>query len=515
MKLKRQRLVSEGTVFRLLQTADEARNRREFQKCVEILQRASRLDPANVNILLNLAHACGKLFDYGACERFFDRAIQLAPNKAEALAAAALRARDFGSHKMAEHYYSLAAQQRDVSPDALVALAEISERHSRLDEAAQWIDHALRLKPNFPVALLVRARLERQAGRLSEAEAILKNFPAESNNHLRAQAQYELGGILDRQERYDGAMTAFLNAKALLSPFAEPHLRELGIVRDQLEKMKDGLSTEMLQRWSKARSMLEPSRKLALLGGHPRSGTTLLEQVLDSHPDIVSLEETTIFHDVAYLPLTRVLPDQTPILTVLEEAHTGTLQQSRDHYFRFAQLFMEQTIGERVLIDKNPSLTFLIPHLIRVFPEIKLLIALRDPRDVVLSCFMQPLPLEQGSAAYLSLENTVTEYAELMGLWQTLKPLLPNPYLEVRYEDMVNDLESPARRALDFLGVSWDERVLQFHAHAQQKLVRSPTYADVTKPVYKRSVGRWRNYQKYLDPYLEKLEPFVKAFGYL
>ena len=89
-----------------------------------------------------------------------------------------------------------------------------------------------------------------------------------------------------------------------------------------------------------------------------------------------------------------------------------------------------------------------------------------------------------------------------------------NPWLEVRYEDMVDDLESVARRTLGFLGVPWDARVLGFDEHARQKAVRSPTYADVTQPVYKRARGRWRNYQKYLEPHLPKLEPFVKAFGY-
>jgi hypothetical protein len=69
-------------------------------------------------------------------------------------------------------------------------------------------------------------------------------------------------------------------------------------------------------------------------------------------------------------------------------------------------------------------------------------------------------------------------------------------------------------RALDFLGVSWDERVLRFNEHARQKLVRSPTYADVAKPVFKGAVGRWRNYEKFLSPCLSQLEPFVKAFGY-
>jgi tetratricopeptide (TPR) repeat protein len=512
--MRRPQLISQGTLARLLQTADEARKRRDFQQCVEILGRANRLDPANVNILLNLAYAYGKQFDYAASERFFERAIRIASNKAETLAGAGLRARDFGNHKMAEHYYRLAAEQKDATPDTLVALAEISERNSRLEEAAQWIDRAQRLKPNFPAAVLVRARLERPAGRLVEAEAILKSFPADSNNVLQAQAHYELGGILDRQGHYDEAMSAFLKAKTLLTPYAEPHFRELQIVRERLQKMKDGLSTEMLQRWFNGNPVLEPPRRLALLGGHPRSGTTLLEQILDSHPNVVSLEETTIFHDAAYLRLTRGLPDDAPILTVLEGAQTEALQQSRDQYFRFANSFIGQPIGDRLLVDKNPSLTFLIPPLIRIFPEVKLLIALRDPRDVVLSCFMQPLPLEQGSAAYLSLESTVKEYTELMGLWRTLKPLLPNPHLEVRYEDMVSDLESAARRTLDFLGVTWDERVLQFHEHARQKIVRSPTYADVTKPVYKRSVGRWRNYQKYLEPYLEQLEPFVKVFGY-
>jgi hypothetical protein len=79
---------------------------------------------------------------------------------------------------------------------------------------------------------------------------------------------------------------------------------------------------------------------------------------------------------------------------------------------------------------------------------------------------------------------------------------------------MVEDLESVARKTLDFLGVPWDARVLGFDEHARKKPVRSPTYADVTQPVYKRAVNRWRNYQKYLEPHLEKLAPFVKAFGY-
>ena len=151
----------------------------------------------------------------------------------------------------------------------------------------------------------------------------------------------------------------------------------------------------------------------------------------------------------------------------------------------------------------------MIPAFIRVFPETKFIVALRDPRDVVLSSFMQPQPLSD-----LTLEVVTDGYAFTMGFWRTVAPLMPAPCLLVRYEDMVDDLESVARKTLDFLGVSWDARVLGFDEHAKKKMVISPTYADVTQPVYKRAVGRWHNYQKYLEPYLDKLEPFVKAFGY-
>ena len=151
----------------------------------------------------------------------------------------------------------------------------------------------------------------------------------------------------------------------------------------------------------------------------------------------------------------------------------------------------------------------------RIFPEIKFIVALRDPRDVCLSCFMQYFtPINLRNAAFFNLKDTVEEYVEDMNIWRTLAPMMPGRYLEVRYEDMVEDLESVARKTLDYLGVLWDEKVLKYHERAGQKHVRTPSYADVTRPVFKTARGRWRNYQKYLEPYLHRLEPLVKAFGY-
>ena len=282
----------------------------------------------------------------------------------------------------------------------------------------------------------------------------------------------------------------------------------------RVREMEESLSAEVLKRWSNSAAELGPSRRLAVLCGHPRSGTTLLEQVLDSHPDAVSAEETHILHDEAYLPLSRGFPQSASILEVLDSAPPSVLRTSRENYFRFTELFIGKAIGGRVLIDKNPALNVLIPAVVRLFPEAKFLIALRDPRDVCLSCFMQPLVLNPVSSAYLTLEGTVNQYVCVMGFWRSLLPKLPNPSIEIRYEDLVSDLEKESRRVLEFLGVTWDPTVLRFHEHARKKPVRSPSYVDVVNPVYQRAVGRWRNYEPYLEPYLKKLGPFLQALGY-
>jgi tetratricopeptide (TPR) repeat protein len=416
---------------------------------------------------------------------------------------------------MVENYFRRAVEHKDATADIIARLAEVYERLHRMEDAAAMVERALQSDNACPLARLTQAKLHRQAGRLAEAEEALRPILTAADREMRVRGFYELGGILDRQGRYDEAMTAFLEAKALLSPDAPPLLAPLQSMVRNLKEMETNVSAEQLQRWFDFGRELQPPHRLAFLGGHPRSGTTLLEQVLDSHPDIVSAEETRIFYYKAYGFLTRSLPKGTTILAGLEAAQTETLRQARKRYFRSMALHLGNPVGHRLLIDKNPAFQELILGFVRFFPEIKLIVALRDPRDVVLSCFMQAyLPLNMSGATCLNLEGTVETYTRVMGMWLKLRPLIKNPFLEVRYEDMVEDLESVARKTLDFLGLPWNARVLAFDEHARQKAMRSPTYADVTKPVYNRAVGRWRNYQKYLEPHLEKLKPLVKAFGY-
>ena len=515
--MKRPPAVAPGSLQRRLQEAEAAWGRKDFAACLATLESARRLAPANTGIILQLGRIHGLRYDYAAAERGFEQARRLAPGKTAMLTAIADHCQNFRNPELAERHLQLALAAPDATPATCVKLAELYERLRRLPAAAELVARALALDPAFPAAHLVRARLERLAKRIETAETQLRALLARpiADTWVHAQAWYELATILDRQGNYDEAMTAFLKAKALLQPQAPPYLAELKVFRDRLKVIQANVSAAQFQRWQTEGASLTPPRRLALLCGHPRSGTTLLEQVLDAHPDIVSAEETDVFLDDAFGPLRQPFPPDALMLPVLEGSGPAALQTVRAGYFRAMELSLGQPLAGRRLLDKNPAHTFLIPAYLRIFPETKFLIALRDPRDVVLSCFMQAhYPLNPVTAANLTLAGTAQDYADLMSTWRTFAPLMPNPYLEVRYEDMVADLESVARKTLDFLGAPWDATVLGFDAHAQKKMVRSPTYADVTQPVYKRAMGRWRNYQKYLEPHLATLEPFVKAFGY-
>ncbi len=165
-------------------------------------------------------------------------------------------------------------------------------------------------------------------------------------------------------------------------------------------------------------------------------------------------------------------------------------------------------------MDKNPSPTARLPIWLRVFPELRVLIALRDPRDVVLSCYFQNIPLNPVNVNFLSLERVCRHYADLMDIWLAAREWEGFAWLETRYEVLVANLEAEGRRVTEFLGLNWHEAQARFHEKSLHKQLYSPTYQDVTRPVYARSVARWRLYEKHLAPVLPALEPYLRRFGY-
>ena len=503
-------------IQRLYREAEEAWGQQDYQKSISLIEQATRKEPYNPILLLDLARAHGKRYDYPAAERCIEKAVQISKDRAHTLAEAAQICLQFDNIDMAVGYLQRASRKKGVSIGALTTLADIYTRDKRLDEAAELIAGAAQLDRKDPLVLLEEAMLKRLRGNIAEAESLLRELLAipAAAALVRNRALYELAAILDGKGRYDDAMAALLEAKAIMRPHVGPYAATLQHMQNRAKEMEQTITTAVLDRWRTDADKLQPLRRIALLCGHPRSGTTLLEQVLDAHRDITSAEETKMMHDDAYLPLIRDFPEGTSVLHALDSVPPSLIRHARENYFRCIELFLRRQIGARLLVDKNPSLNLMIPMVVRVFPEAKFLVALRDPRDVVVSCFLQALPLTPISSAYLSLEGTVNQYANVMGFWLEMRPRMGNQWMYVRYEEMVEALPTVARSVLGFLGVEFEENVLKFYEHAQKKRVTSPSHADVRKPLYRTAVGRWRNYEKYLEPYLPGLERFLKAFNY-
>ena len=291
----------------LLQLAYEAWDRRDYQRSIVLLEQASRVAPHEPSIQIYLGHHYGFRCEYAVAEKCFEKAIRLSSWHPAVFVHAGIQCVRFDRFEMGRRYFERALKRDENSLDALVQLAQVEERENNLDAAGELVDRALRLNGANIQALLVQARLYRLAGRNEEAEKLLRSFVTKPDPDIgsRTQAWYELGRILDSQGRYDEAMAAFLEAKALLQPNAAPEIAKQKAVQARSKRTQETLTAETLRRWHELGKTFAPLYRLGLLCGHPRSGTTLLEQVLDAHPDIISVEEKTIFYDESIASFSR------------------------------------------------------------------------------------------------------------------------------------------------------------------------------------------------------------------
>jgi Flp pilus assembly protein TadD len=502
---------------RLCAEAGQELSRGHYPEAIQILERAQHLDPANRQLALDLGYAHAMNYDFAAAARWFERAVELAPDPTALLLAVADRWSDVRHFDAAARAYERALELGHAPVGAFYGLAKICLRQRRLDRARDLAARAGQQHGTHEAVLLTQARVCRETGDLAGAEPVLRTLLARPGGdpEARATGLYELGTLLDRQGRYDDAMTAFIDAKAILGRHAEPARKILRAKQAGIREVQRGLTPALVGQWRLAGTAeLQPPRRLALLCGHARSGTTLLEYILDAHPQIISADETSVFQGKAYPLISRSRSAKDTAVTALSWITPRNLRQVRAEYWRGMESFLGQPIGERLLLDKNPALTADLAAFARFFPETRFLVMLRDPRDVCLSCFMQPAPLLPDTVPWLSLEDTIRHYALQAELWLALRPCLGPAALEVRYEDLVQNLESGARRALAFLGVDWDERVLRFNEHAQTRTICSPTYAEVTRPLFKTAVGRWQHYRRYFEPHRDLLAPVLQALGY-
>jgi hypothetical protein len=182
----------------------------------------------------------------------------------------------------------------------------------------------------------------------------------------------------------------------------------------------------------------------------------------------------------------------------------------------FAELAKTSPAQEgKMVIDKNPLSMIRMPLIHRLFPDAKIILAMRHPCDVVLSCYMQNFKATEAMSSFLDLSNASRTYDRIFAYWEKCREVLPINVHMLRYEAMIEDLESTTRPLFDFLDLPWEEQVLDHQKTAIGRgFIRTPSYAQVTEKIYSSASGRWNRYRGYMTEVLPILEPWVSRYGY-
>lgn len=405
----------------------------------------------------------------------------------------------------AKAFYRRALELDPVFVPALNNLAELCEKTGDLEESASFNAHALNAAPEDPHAGLVASRLLLRKDDVEGAVARLRAIAAqEITPELEQGVQFELGQMLDRTGDWAGAVEALTRA------------HELQAVDPRYPDARPERFLDRIARYREAADQLvwkprDPVRDAPVfLVGFPRSGTTLLDQVLDSHPALRVMEERPCLEAVQ-----ETL--ETVAGTFPLSLNGLSAEQQRDlrgHYFEQARHFAEPGDGV-TLVDKYPLNILRVPLIQHLFPGAKIIVSLRHPCDVALSCFMQQFVPNDAMANLHSFESAARAYAAVMDLWESWRSRLDPEVHEVRYEDLVGNFEVTATTCLEFLGLEWTESVRDFAEHARgRERIGTPSYRQVTRPLYAGAVGRWKNYRPFFDDAQETLEPWIRRYGY-
>jgi len=361
--------------------------------------------------------------------------------------------------------------------------------------AWKLIDYAKRLDPRHPSILVSEAVLERRDKRYAEALACLDRVdPDKLPGNGKSIYYFERGRVLDGLERFPEAFEAFEQANLFVrkneqrSYDAEKNRRQLQacryfFTRDRMADLPRG----------KARDPEEPSP--IFIVGFPRSGTSMVEQILSSHPNITAGDELIMMERISKNAagwIGSTLPYPECLAELANPENKAAVQRLRAHYIDTVREMGILEPWARRMTDKMPLNEVHLGLINLLFPESAVIHLLRHPLDVILSSYFNDL--HHGDNYAYDLQDAAQHYLRVMELVEHYRANLDQPYLAIKYEDIVADVEAGTRQMLEFLGEPWEPACVEFHLNRRQS--RTASYAQVTEKVYTRSVARYRHYRE-------------------
>ena len=489
-------------------------DRKDFESALAVFERAGQLAPSDAEIRFQYAHACYE------CLRTEQAIASLADWKslhgltADVIARIGNLLMNLGAGDAAEEALRTALADGATDAGTSVTLVKMLERTNRVSEARTILEQAATVNDTsgFEAGLtLARATLAQREGDHELAVRLLRQVLAECKEFDRRQNQlFPLAKSLDALGRYEEAFEVLQEAhRSQLAHLQMAH--PLLSVRNAptLIITEYGCDPADVATWTDAGAPSVADSPIFIVA-FPRSGTTLLELTLDAHPDMQSMDEQPFLQNA----LEDLTAQGIRYPMQLGKLDSSQLESVRAHYWERVRSKVTLRPGQR-LVDKNPLNLLRLPVIRRIFPNSRIIVAVRHPCDVLLSCYMQHFRAPEFALLCNDLKTMAAGYRRSFDFWYQQAGLLQPAAREVRYESFVADFPNEIRGIVDFLELPWNDAVLAPAARARDKgYISTPSYSQVVQPISSKSVGRWRSYERHLAPVLPHVRPYLERWNY-
>ena len=389
-------------------------------------------------------------------------------------------------------------------------LMDIYETTNDIENLKKTIIEAKKfLKNNFIVKLYEGILLYKNE-KFNDAINNLESFSFDIKEIKKEQVKFSiLGKCYDRLQNPDKAMSYFKKANDIGFKLKHNNV-DKNLYLDEIKKRSIFFNKIKKKEFL---SMKVPGIQDSpiFMIGFPRSGTTLLDTILRSHSSIEVIEEKEIVSKLIE-SIKKITKNNFENLNKIE---INQINKLRNTYFKNLGSYIQNKKNSKIYIDKLPLNIIHVGEIYKIFPKAKFIFSLRHPCDSVLSCFMQFFTINNAMANFFNLDDSVKLYDHIMKLWIQYKTILPINYHEVRYENLVENLELTLKSLLQFLELPWEDSLMEFYITAKkEKRITTPSYEQVSKPIYSHANGRWKLYEKKMKNVYPILEPWIKKFNY-
>jgi tetratricopeptide (TPR) repeat protein len=463
----------------------------QLEQSIALIERAVKSQPKNPVFRNNLANSYILTMQPLKALPHLRKAMALSPNLVEPLINMARGCRAAGKADRAVEWYRKVLSKQPEHEAARLGLAEALVDLGRMDEAISELrDCIAQAIRSTDAAVTLSATKKFSEDDNADITAIEGLLDCEDLKPEQAVAlHHALGKISNDLERYDDAFSYFAKAKQATGA-------DFDIQRYQADT---DYKIEFFTRefFSHRSGFGDPSERPVFIVGMPRSGTTLTEQILSSHPKVKGAGELT--------DLERITRQMSPAIRGKNGLYETLKTVNADTVRRFAQAYL--TVLKRHsptalrVIDKMPHNFELLGIIALLFPNARVIYCRRNPMDNCVSCFMHRFAQAHGYNT--SLEKLGLYYREHIRLMEHWKAVLPIQIFESRYEDLIADQEGVSRQLIGYLGLDWDDACLRYHE--QDRAVSTPSRWQVRQPIYKSSIQRWKRYDAHLEPLKQAL----------